>query len=486
MTMKPSLQLRVSTGLTLTPQLQQSIRLLQLSTLELNQEIARLVQENPLLELEDGFNHQESEVIDTSTSQVLFQTEDTDSHSDDEDFSSTVEDWSDESPYASQELIFETRRINNIDNDTDFSQITSNPINLREHLLAQIHLSPLSEREKNIAGLLVDCLNDDGYLVQNLDELCELLPAELEISKADLESGLKHVQTLDPTGIGARNLRECLSLQLSSLQDMPSLREDALKLVNEHLDSFAAKNFQQLKKVLNCDDVRLQAIYQLITRLNPRPGANYGSATARYITPDVVVVRSEQGWVVQLNTNTISPIRINRHYANLLKQHRKEASQPLMEQLKEARWLIRTVDQRQQTILRVSQAIIDYQQGFLEKGEIAIRPLVMREIAESLDLHESTISRVTTHKYMLTPHGVFELKYFFSSHIPAETGEAHSAVAVREVIKQLIEQENPKKPLSDAKISQMLADQGIIIARRTVAKYREFMHIPSTSLRKMP
>lgn len=485
--MKPTLQLKLNTGLTLTPQLQQSIRLLQLSTLELNQEITRLVQENPLLELDEGIDRDEFRTEGQDISPPLPDLPDAAENDGIQEIGKNTDiqnDWPDDSLYTDPELFFDTRGRSS-DEDQDFSCLISKPVSLREYLLSQISLGQACERSKKIAELLVDSLNDNGYLSQDLDELAGLLPPELGISTADLESALDYIQQLDPPGVGARNLQECLSLQLAALPDDTLLRDEALKLVNEHLESFAAKNFQMLKKVLDCDEIRLQSIYQLITQLNPRPGDDFNATTARHVIPDVIVARSNNGWGVLLNSDSIPRVRINSLYAGILKHHRTEATRMLMGQLKEARWLVRNLDQRMDTILRVSQAIVDRQQAFLEQGETAIRPLVMREIAVTLGLHESTISRVTTQKYMRTPHGIFELKYFFGSHIPAETGEAHSAIAIRGLIKRLIQDEDRKKPLNDSQISQMLAQQGIVIARRTVAKYREFMHIPPTNLRKM-
>ncbi|MCC6917357.1 RNA polymerase factor sigma-54 [Nitrosomonas sp.] len=485
--MKPTLQLRLHAGLTLTPQLQQSIRLLQLSTLELNQEITRLVQENPLLELDEGADREsyETDGQDTSLSAPeLSAAAETDGIAETGKETDLQNDWPDEPIHADQELFFDTHRQGG-DEDQDFSRLISHPTSLREHLLAQISLGQCDERKKKIAELLVDSLDDDGYLSQDLGELAGLLPAELEISVDDLESALDYVQQLDPPGVGARNLRECLSLQLLALPDNTPLRDEALKLVNTHLENFAAKNFPLLRRVLGCNEACLQSIYQLVTQLNPKPGDDFNVTTARHVIPDVIVARSDNSWVVQLNSGSVPRLRINDLYAGILKRHRSEATSMLMGQLKEARWLVRNLDQRTATILRVSQAIVDRQHAFLEQGETAIRPLVMREIAEMLELHESTISRVTSQKYIWTPHGIFELKYFFGSHIPAETGEAHSAIAVRGLIKRLIQDENRKKPLNDSQISQILAQQGIVIARRTVAKYREFMHIPPTNLRKM-
>ena len=486
MNMKPTLQLKLTTGLTLTPQLQQSIRLLQLSTLELNQEIARIIQENPLLEFDDDTNRSVLETdasMDSFSPAVSAEPPELNGIPDAGEVSDTLINRLDEQTYLGQEESYLDMR-NDDGNDSDFSQLAARPTSLREHLLLQISLSQLSERKNKIAGLLIDSLDGDGYLTQDLDELTNLLQTELGISPDDLREALEYIQQLDPPGVGARNLQECLMLQLLALPDNIPYRKEALILVREHLGSLASKNFRLLKKVLDCDETCLQSIQQLITQLNPRPGSDFNSTTARYITPDVIVTKLDNNWVVQLNPDSVPRIHVNHLYAGILKHSRDETTQPLIGQLKEARWLIKNIHQRIDTILRVSQAIVNRQQAFLENGEMAIQPLVMREIAETLGLHESTISRVTTQKYMRTPHGIFEFKYFFGSHVATETGESCSAIAIRGLIKQLIQNEDHKKPLNDNQISQILAQQGILVARRTVAKYREFMHIPPTNLRK--
>lgn len=476
--MKPSLQLKLSTGLTLTPQLKQSIELLQLSTLELNQEISRILLENPLLEQDEDITLEEL----VTTKEDLSTSIETETHQESEENTETLPDWSNDNLYTDQESFFAS--YNPSDEEYDYSSLISKPISLREHLLTQISTRQWCNREKKIAELLIDSLDDNGYFTQDIKELVELLPTELNISIADLELTLALIQQLDPLGVGARNLRECLTIQLLALPDTTPLREEAIRLINEHLESIATKNFSLLKKIINCDDNQLHSIYQLITQLNPKPGDAFNTTTARYVIPDVIVSKENNEWIAQLNYDAAPRIRINHLYADILKQNHSEATRSLKEQLKEARWFIRNIGQRMITILRVSQAIIEYQQAFLENGETAIRPLVMREIAETLELHESTISRVTTQKYMRTPHGIFELKYFFGSYIPNEAGEAQSAIAIRGLIKQLIQNEDHKKPLSDSRISEMLAQQDIVIARRTVAKYRELMHIPPTNLRK--
>ena len=480
--MKPTLQLKLSQQLRLTPQLQQSIRLLQLSTLELNQEIERIVQENPLLELreewnapvaENTFEHPESsdDVADfdsvppeAAVSEVQAEPE--------ENFESDSE-WP-------QENIFSHGTYE--DDDHEAPQIPARPLSLREHLNFQICLSQISEREKNIIGLLIDSLNEDGYLLQDLDELMEMLPAELGISLQDLQDALKYLQRLDPSGVGARNLQECLVLQLQALPD-DAYRDQAIKVVQEYLEILASHDFAQIKRLLACDDQSLRSIQKLIVNLNPKPGAQFNSQSERYIVPDITVTKKNGVWGANLNMAAIPRLNINHLYANILKQEH-HSSRGLVSQLNEAKWLIKNIQQRSSTILKVASAIVERQQQFFEHGEVAMRPLVLRDIAETLNLHESTVSRVTTQKFMYTPRGIFELKYFFGSHVSTDSGGACSATAIRALIKQLIQEENPRKPLSDNRISTILEQQGIVVARRTIAKYRESIQIPAANLRK--
>ncbi|MBY0483630.1 RNA polymerase factor sigma-54 [Nitrosomonas sp.] len=479
--MKPTLQLRLSQQLRLTPQLQQSIRLLQLSTLELNQEIERIVQENPLLELgeewdapvaKNSFEYSESEdssVFDSAppeaaASEVKNEPE--------ENFESDAE-WS-------QENIFSQGTYE--DDDHEAPQIPARPLSLREYLNFQICLSQISEREKSIISLLIDSLNEDGYLLQDLDELMEILPAELGISLDDLQDALKYLQCLDPLGVGARNLQECLVLQLQALPS-DGYRDQAIKVVREYLEILASHDFGQIKRLLACDDQSLRIIQKLIVNLNPKPGAPFNSQSERYIVPDITVTKKNGVWGANLNMAAIPRLNINHLYANILRQEH-HSSRGLVSQLNEAKWLIKNIQQRSSTILRVASVIVERQQQFFEHGEIAMRPLVLRDIAEILNLHESTVSRVTTQKFMYTPRGIFELKYFFGSHVSTDSGGACSATAIRALIKQLIQEENPKKPLSDNRISTILEQQGIVVARRTIAKYRESIQIPAANLRK--
>jgi RNA polymerase sigma-54 factor len=329
---------------------------------------------------------------------------------------------------------------------------------------------------------MIEALDDDGYLSSPLEELLETLPPEYEIELEELEIALRHIQNFDPTGIGARSPQECLALQLRA-QAPCAEQELALAIVDKHLELLAARDFARIKRLTGCDDAALRAAHALITSLDPRPGARFAALETRYITPDVIVKKIKGKWTAYINPDAYPRLRINRLYAEILAKQRR-GNGNLTGQLQEARWLIKNVQQRFETIHRVTQAIVDRQRQFFEHGEVAMRPLVLREIADILGLHESTVSRVTSQKYMATPRGIFELKYFFGSHVATDTGGACSATAIRALIKQLIGSEDGKKPLSDSQISEILGQQGIVVARRTVAKYREALNIPPVNLRK--
>ncbi|SEM91943.1 RNA polymerase factor sigma-54 [Nitrosomonas marina] len=468
--MKPTLQLKLSQQLNLTPQLQQSIRLLQLSTLELNQELERIIQENPLLELNENWDTKPFET----------QKAENDTHPDhDLDEKNTTQTEQDTEWLESSSTSNFTQN-----EDYEIPQLAAEPTTLRNYLTQQLSLSQVPDREKKIAGLLVDSLNDDGYLTQDLDELLSILPDELGIEIEDLNQALTCLQHLDPPGVGARNLQECLLLQLESLPENTAHKKQAIRVVTQHLDMLASHDYALIKKLLKCDDQSLRAIQKLIVNLNPRPGSDFNSTDTRYIIPDIIVSKVNGVWIANQNINALPKLNINHYYANILRQKHDESSKILSNQLNEAKWLIKNLEQRSSTILKVSNAIVERQQQFFEHGEIAMRPLILREIAESLELHESTVSRVTTQKFMHTPRGIFELKYFFGSHVTTDTGGSCSATAIRALIKQLIQKENPKKPLSDNKIAGILEEQGIVVARRTIAKYRESMQILPANLRK--
>lgn len=470
--MKPSLQLKLSQHLALTPQLQQSIRLLQLSTLELEQELEKYLQENPLLEREEE-EYAPPKPNETAPAEVAA-TEGGEADTATSTPETGEESWlGEESNYASSSGSFD-------DDDSDYQDVQAATTSLHEHLSWQLGLMKISERDRTLVQCLIGALDDDGYLTLSLEELAETLPPEQEIEPEELQIALKRLQHFDPTGVGARNAQECLALQLEALPVDPT-QVLALKIVRNHLDLLASRDFAKLKKLTNCDDDELREAQFLIRSLNPRPGAQYAALDARYITPDVVVRKIRGQWTASINADAFPRLRINSLYAQILSQQRGSG---LSGQLQEARWLIKNVQQRFDTILRVAQSIVERQRQFFDHGEVAMRPLVLREIADILGLHESTVSRVTTQKYMATPRGIFELKYFFGSHVATETGGACSATAIRALIKQLVGAEDAKKPLSDSQISDLLGQQGIVVARRTIAKYREALGIPPVKLRK--
>ena len=467
--MKPSLQFRLSQHLTLTPQLQQSIRLLQLSTVELNQEIDRLLMENPALEREDS-DAGEHEAPPRATAGDAPAASAPENNSPSEN--TQADDWS-------GELAANWRGApEDEEGDRDRFSHAGTPT-LREHLRAQLSLTNLGGRDRAFVEVLIDALDDDGYMTQPLEEIAAMLPAEAEAEPEDLAIALCHLQNLEPAGVGARSPAECLSLQIKNLPDDP-VRGLALRIVEKHLELLASRDYTRLKSATGADEEALRAAQRLIQALNPRPGSAFAQVEARYVIPDVIVKKVRNVWRASLNPDAMPRLRINRLYAELA----ASARNGLSSQLQEARWLIKNVQQRFDTILRVSQAIVDRQRHFLEHGEVAMRPLVLREIASTLGLHESTISRVTTQKFMATPRGTYELKYFFGSHVATEAGGAASSTAIRALIKQLVAAEDAKAPLSDSRIAQILGEQGIVVARRTIAKYRESLQIPPVNQRK--
>ena len=465
--MKPSLQFRLSQHLTLTPQLQQSIRLLQLSTVELNQEIDRMLMENPALEREDAEGEPGAAAPAPAPAGGAGASGSTEAAAPDTDWSADIaSNW----------------RGPDDDDEGDRSFTAPDTPTLRDHLRGQLSLTNLGDRDRVFVQLLIDALDEDGYLTQPLEEIAALLPAEAEADLEELGIALRHLQNLEPAGVGARSPGECLALQLRIMPDEPA-RRLALDIVEKHLELLASRDYTRLKNITGAGEEALRAAQRLIQALNPRPGAAHAKVETRYVIPDVIVRKQRGVWRASLNPDAMPRLRINRLYAELAAGARNSGA-AIASQLQEARWLIKNVQQRFDTILRVSQAIVDQQRHFLEHGEVAMRPLVLREIAQTLGLHESTISRVTTQKYMATPRGTFELKYFFGSHVATEAGGAASSTAIRALIKQLVAAEDAKAPLSDARISQILGEQGIVVARRTIAKYREALQIPPVNQRK--
>jgi len=479
--MKPTLQFRLSQHLTLTPQLQQSIRLLQLSTVELNQEIERLLMENPILEREDAENEGSPAPPGVAPQDAAASPRD--------DRPADAQDDAGEAPATEFPSDYSSIWRGTEEGDEERDRALSAPDlpTLRGHLNRELALVNLGARDRALVGLLIDALDEDGYLTQSLEEIATLMPPEAEIDPEELAIALRHLQNLEPAGVGARTPSECLALQLRLLGEEetedPATVALALTIVERHLVLLAGRDYVRLKSLTGANDDALRAAQQLIRGLNPRPGAAFARVEARYVVPDVVVRKVRNVWRASLNQEAMPRLRINRLYAQLAARPRGGGN-ALSTQLQEARWLIKNVQQRFETILRVSQAIIDRQRSFLEHGDVAMRPMVLREIADVLGVHESTVSRVTTQKYMATPRGTYELKYFFGSHVATDTGGAASSTAIRALIKQLVAAEDAHAPLSDSRISQILGEQGIVVARRTIAKYRESLQIPPVNQRK--
>ena len=495
--MKQSLQLRTSQHLALTPQLQQSIRLLQLSTLELHQELEHLLSDNPLLErLDDPLDNSVRLLADGavgSNAPAEAAPTNQDAPTGDAPAAAADGEGGAETPEMAGESAqdnggegedwSEASRNKSPDDEDSRPQIEASATSLRDHLMEQMRLAMLGVRDRALVELMVDALDDNGYLTESLEEIFERMPPELEIDPDELKTALSLLQSFDPPGVGARSAAECLALQIRRMPGVPMVtRRMALQIVSNHLGWFAQREFNKLKKALDCDDEDLREAQCVIRQCNPHPGAAFGAGASDYVVPDVIVKKVKGGWSVSLNNDVMPRLRVNSMYANLLKQGKGEGQ--LGAQLQEAKWLIKNMRQRFDTILRVAEAIVERQRNFFSHGAVAMRPLVLREIADTLGLHESTISRVTTQKYMLTPHGMFELKYFFGSHVATDAGGEASSTAIRALIVQLTGAEDPKNPLSDSKIADMLGEQGMVIARRTVAKYREALKIPPVALRK--
>lgn len=494
--MKQSLQLRTSQHLALTPQLQQSIRLLQLSTLELHQELEQALSDNPLLErLDDPLDRSVRLLGDGAINAPGAPAEAAPAPGNQDapaPAEGVAENGSEEGGASGDEAQVshdgdtdwsDSSRAKGSDDEESRPQIEASATTLRDHLMEQARLSVLSQRDRALVEILVDGLDDNGYLDESLDEIHARLPEELEIDLDELKTALALVQSFDPVGVGARDASECLALQIRRMAGIPMVtRRMALAIVEKHLTWFAQRETTKLKKALDCDDEDLREAQVIIRACNPHPGNVFASNVSDFVVPDVVVKRVKGAWVCMLNQDVMPRLRVNSAYAAMLKQGKSEAQMGV--QLQEAKWLIKNMRQRFDTILRVSEAIVERQKNFFSHGAVAMRPLVLREIADTLGLHESTISRVTTQKFMLTPHGMFELKYFFGSHVATDAGGEASSTAIRALIVQLTGAEDPKNPLSDSKIADMLGEQGMVIARRTVAKYREALKIPPVTLRK--
>ena len=505
--MKPSLQVRLSQHLSLTPQLQQSIRLLQLSTLELNQEVEQMLAQNPLLETEEEFETRQeppraelqvpagsgADDGGDDAGAVGGEAGEAQAEMRAEDFGTTErEDWENGTEGDDFDGIREmpgSSSGSGSDDGEDRADSDAGSISLQEHLQAQMAGMCLSDEDRAALLVLIESLNDDGYLEDPLEEIAASLnpaaDAEVQEELVDrLRCALKWLQSLEPAGVGARDLAECLVLQLRAMP-RSQVQAVAILICKQHLELLARRDLRRLGSLTGADEPLLREAQSLIARLEPKPGRPFVRNVAQAVIPDVIVQKSGRGFRVMINPEVAPKLRINELYAQALRQTRGGVTNsPLGGQLQEARWFIKNIQQRFDTILRVSEAIVERQKGFFTHGELAMKPLVLREIADELSLHESTISRVTTAKYMATPWGTFELKYFFGSGLATETGGNASSTAVRALIKQFVAAEDAKKPLSDSALASMLEEQGIQVARRTVAKYREALKIAPANLRK--
>ncbi|HBM10922.1 RNA polymerase sigma-54 factor [Pseudomonas sp. Choline-3u-10] len=502
--MKPSLVLKMGQQLTMTPQLQQAIRLLQLSTLDLQQEIQEALDSNPMLEREedgDDFDNSDpmAESIEKkseSPSADSPEQSEPDNHYDEP--INTVEnleegDWGDRIPNelpvdTAWEDIYQTSASSlpsSDDDEWDFTSRTSSGESLQSHLLWQLNLAPMSDTDRLIAATLIDCINPQGYLDETLEEVLESFDPELEIELDEIEVVLRRIQQFEPAGIGARDLRECLLLQLRQLPERTEWLSEAIRLVSDHLDILGGRDYNLLMRRMKLKEDELRQIIDLIQTLNPRPGSQIEAGEPEYVVPDVIVRKHNGRWLVELNQEAMPRLRVNAQYAGFVKRADSSADNTFMRnQLQEARWFIKSLLSRNETLMKVATQIVEHQRGFFEHGDEAMKPLVLHDIAEAVGMHESTISRVTTQKFMHTPRGIYELKYFFSSHVSTAEGGECSSTAIRAIIKKLVAAENQKKPLSDSKIAGLLEEQGIQVARRTVAKYRESLGIAPSSERK--
>ena len=483
--LKPALQLKLGQQLTMTPQLQQAIRLLQLPVLELQAQIREALESNVMLESEDEAASLETAELEapqfeaaTPTAQTAEAPASSDSERTERESDLDLaeeQDWSDtpvtgpsEAPWSGE------------DHSQDFSAAGGET--LQEHLTWQLEMSRLSERDMRVGAAIIDAINDDGYVIESLDEIARNLQPEIVATTAEVERVLAHVQAMDPAGVGARSVSECIELQLRQLDPQTPGRDTALLIAASFLDQVADQQYALLRRQLRVTEEEMEHALVLVRACQPRPGSSVHSVPAEYIVPDVFVRRTERGWAVDINPASLPRIRVNQSYAGLIGRSADHAM--LRTQLQEARWLIRSLEIRNETLLKVARCIVQRQSAFLEHGDEHMQPMILKDVAEAIEMHESTISRVTTGKYLHTPRGVFEFRFFFSSHVPAEDGTGVSSTAIRAKIRKLIALEAPDKPLSDQQIVELLAAEGVQVARRTVAKYREALGIATSSARR--
>ena len=475
--MKQSLQLRLGQHLAMTPRLQQAIRLLQLSTIELHTEVREALDSNLMLEVEDDTDGFRAEAAAEAVAEVEI----------------APADIPGELPVDSVwEDVYDSAPVNGGppggDPDGDLQHVQTE--SLKDHLYWQMSMTRFSDTDRVIGAAVIDAVNDDGYLTLTPEDIRQSLdrhrdPRSEAVALEEVEAVLRQIQNFDPPGVAARDLGECLALQLRQLPAGTEWSETALALVAGHLPLLASRSYPQLMRVLGIGRDELQCVIDLIRSLSPRPGSAIESSTPEYVVPDVFVRRERGAWQVALNPDAFPKLRVNTHYASLIRRADDSADNTtLKSHLQEARWFIKSLRNRRDTLLKVATCIAERQRGFLEHGEEAMKPMVLSDVAAAVGLHESTISRVTTRKYVHTPRGIFELKYFFSSHVHTAGGSEASSTAIRAVLRKLIAAENPSRPLSDNKLAAILSGQGIRIARRTVAKYREAMAIPSSTERR--
>ena len=474
--MKPSLQIRQTQSLTLTPQLRQAIRLLQLSSVELETEISEALESNPLLEALDENGSNGDEMPTEAVAETASETNETGENNNDIEVIENSEefDWSDDEPRSSN--------AKSEDFESEFG--IAAPMDLCEHLLWQLRLSHLSTKDIAIGEVIIEAINSDGYLLESSEAIQEALLPEIHADLQEINTVLQLIHHFDPVGVGAKNLSHCLGIQLQVLsQDTPGLCL-AKKIAHEHLEALAKLGSEKLASQLKITAGEMQEAVALLKSLDPKPGLQISSDVPDYVAPDCIATKQKGVWQVSHARGSQPRIGINRHYENLIGKASREDDSYLRGQLQEARWLIKSLDSRADTLLRVARSIIRQQSGFLEHGPQAMRPLTLREVAEELGLHESTISRATTRKFLRTPRGTFEFRYFFSSGISNSDGGGTSATAIQSMLRKLIDAENPRTPLSDARLAELLKAEGIPVARRTVAKYREAIHIGASSERQ--
>ncbi len=505
--MRPSLQLRIGQQLTMTPQLQQAIKLLQLSTLELQQEIQEVLESNPLLEVNENSPTDANENSESNSNEQLEDAFSADTSSTEK----TVSDGSEEASATIDEIstteamekndipeelnidttweesysagVSNTGAISSPSEDYTYQGETSDSI--QDHLLWQMELTPFSETDRTVAIAIIEAVDDAGYLTVSCDDILESVGIEgLELD--EVAAVLKRINVFDPIGVAARSIADCLIIQLNQFDESTPYLKESKHIINEHIDLLGNRDYRQLMRKTKLKEEQLREVMRLIQTLNPRPGDAVIKGDDQYVIPDVSVEKKNGRWIVELNPDTAPKLSINQQYAAMTKTTKSSSDdgQFIRSNLQEAKWFIKSLESRNDTLLKVSNCIVQRQQGFLEHGAEAMRPMVLNDIAEAVDMHESTISRVTTQKYMHTPRGIFELKYFFSSHVSTENGGECSSTAIRSLIKKLILAETPAKPLSDSKMADLLAEQGINVARRTIAKYRESLSIPPSNQRK--